>query len=182
MNAHRRTKIVATLGPASSAPERIAALVDAGANVFRLNFSHGTQEQHARTYAAVREVEARTGRVLGVLQDLQGPKIRLATFADPAGVHLEQDTTFRLTRDRAPGDATRCGTTLPALIDELEPGQRLLLADGQLELAVTAREPDALVTRVVVSGPLRDPLRIRGSKGPRFLIVRPRDHGVSSDQ
>ncbi len=154
MADHRRTKIVATLGPASADPERILALVAAGVNVFRLNFSHGSHADHARTYAAVREAEARTGQVLGVLLDLQGPKIRLVTFADPRGVTLERGQTFRLTRDDSPGDATRCGTTLPALIDEVQSGQRLLLADGLLELQVTAREPDALVTRVEVGGRL----------------------------
>ena len=152
----RRTKILATVGPACSAPETIQRLVEAGVDVFRLNFSHGTPEQHRRSVEAIRTAEEQVEHAIGILQDLQGPKIRLATFADDNGVWLQEGATFRITRDDSPGDASRCGTTLPELIDDLEPGQRLLLNDGLVVLLVNDVEPDALVCRVEVGGPLSD--------------------------
>ncbi|MCC7491629.1 MAG: pyruvate kinase [Fimbriimonadaceae bacterium] len=150
---HRRTKIVATLGPATDPPGRLDELVAAGVDVFRLNFSHGTAAEHRTRAAAVRAAEQRAGRPLGLLQDLQGPKIRTATLAAPP-VELRPGATIRLTRDTAPGDASRVGVTLPELIDEVAAGESLLLADGLLELRVTARESAALVCEVVHGGPL----------------------------
>ncbi len=158
MTCHR-TKIVATLGPATDPPGVLDALLEAGLDVVRLNFSHGQPADHRRRVQAVREAEARRHCAVGILQDLQGPKLRVGSFADPAGVALIAGDTFRLTRDASPGDASRVGTSLPQLIDELQPGQRLLLADGALELVVTAREPAALVCRVVLGG------RLSGQKG-----------------
>ncbi len=156
MRDQRRTKVIATLGPASDAPEQIERLAEAGVDMFRLNFSHGTHDDHRRRADAVRCAEAHVGGRLGLLQDLQGPKIRVGTFAGPEGVELAPGDLFRLTADPAPGDRTRVGVTLPELVDELQPGQRLLLDDGLIELRVTDCEPGALVTEVLVGGPLTD--------------------------
>lgn len=153
--AHRRrTKIVATVGPASQDPEVIWDLVQAGVDVFRLNFSHGSPEQHRRNVATIREAESRVEHAIGILQDLQGPKIRLGKFADPAGIELHAGDIFRLTTDDSPGNTSRCGTTLPELVTELEPEQRLLLNDGLVAMRVVACEREALVCRVEVGGPL----------------------------
>ncbi|MBI2302635.1 MAG: pyruvate kinase [Armatimonadetes bacterium] len=152
----RRTKILATLGPASSDPAMLVRLVEQGADAFRLNFSHGTAEEHATRVAAVRALEARLGRPIGLVQDLQGPKIRLGTFADPAGVLLAEGATFRLTRDLSPGDASRVGLPFAPLFDELAPGCRLLLNDGLVELRVVSVEADGVTTVVVSGGPLSD--------------------------
>ncbi|NUQ01252.1 MAG: pyruvate kinase [Armatimonadetes bacterium] len=156
MELVRRTKIIATLGPASASRELIAEMVRSGVDVFRLNFSHGDWDEHRERMEDIRAIEAEVGWPLGVLQDLQGPKIRTGTFAASGGVELREGTTFRLTTDLSPGDETRVGTTLPELVAELEPGQRLLLNDGLVELLVTAREPGALVTQVIYGGYLSD--------------------------
>jgi pyruvate kinase len=151
-----RTKILATLGPASASRERIAALAAAGADAFRLNFSHGTAPEHAAKVAAIRAVEADCGRPIAILQDLQGPKIRCGAFAAPGEVTLVAGQTFRLTLDDRPGDATRVGLTLPELIEDVGVGRRLLLRDGLLEVRVSAVEADALVCEVTRGGLLRD--------------------------
>src|SRR5258708_30879985 len=112
MRRDAATRIIATLGPASSTRELISALSSAGANVFRLNFSHGTHEDHQARYDTIREVEQATGRLIGVLADLQGPKLRIATFAD-GKISLEKGQKFRLDLDLAPGDANRVGMPHP---------------------------------------------------------------------
>jgi pyruvate kinase len=151
----RRTKILATLGPASHTRQQIAALAAAGADAFRLNFSHGAPAEHTAAVEAIRAVELERGRPIAILQDLQGPKIRCAAFAG-GGVDLTAGQTFRLTLDDSPGDAARVGVTLPELLTDLATGARVLLKDGLLELRVTAVEPDALVTEVVCGGRLTD--------------------------
>src|SRR3954447_21520642 len=123
MRRDAATRIIATLGPASSTPELIAALSAAGANVFRLNFSHGTHEDHQARYDAIRQVEQSTGRMIGVLADLQGPKLRIATFAGDK-IMLEKGQSFRLDLDRdTPGDATRVGMPHPEIFAAIEAGQ-----------------------------------------------------------
>src|ERR1700733_12689177 len=102
----RRTKIVATLGPASSTKALIRALFDAGADVFRLNFSHGTHEDHRERYRLIREIEKDVGRPIYILADLQGPKLRVGTFAK-GPIELQAGHKFRLDLDTAPGDAKR---------------------------------------------------------------------------
>ena len=103
MRRFRNTKILATLGPASSDKDTIRALFDAGADVFRLNFSHGSHEDHRKRYDTVRAVEAETGRPIGILADMQGPKLRIGTFAD-GRVVLKNGDRFVLDRDPTPGD------------------------------------------------------------------------------
>src|SRR5690349_9583192 len=131
MRRQRSVKIVATLGPASAGPERIRALFDAGVDVFRLNFSHGSHEQHRGSFAAIREVEAETGRPIGILADLQGPKLRVGKFTG-GRAELAVGAHFRFDLDPAPGDATRAPLPHPEVFAAIEPGTDLLLDDGKL--------------------------------------------------
>ncbi|QRN78832.1 MAG: pyruvate kinase, partial [Nocardiopsis sp. BM-2018] len=150
----RRTKIVATLGPATSDEARIRDLVDAGVDVFRLNFSHGDREVHEANVARIREAAQARGRSVGILQDLQGPKIRTARFAD-GKVTLAPGATFTLTcDDDAPGDETRVGVTYPGLCEDVKAGDTLLLDDGRLALRVERVDGGAIVTEVIVGGVL----------------------------
>ena len=140
MNDFRRTKIVATLGPASSSADSIIGLMKAGVNVFRLNFSHGTRDMHKSNIDLIREESGRLGRPVGVLQDLQGPKIRVATFEE-GKVALEPGQAFSLTcGDDSPGNAERVGVTYKDLYRDVKMGDVLLLDDGRLSLRVTGRQ------------------------------------------
>jgi pyruvate kinase len=154
MSHLRRTKIVATLGPASSQPETIAALIEAGVNLFRLNFSHGAPEVHRTNVKLVREAAAKLGRDVGILQDLQGPKIRVGKFAD-GKVTLQQGATFTLTCDNdTPGDEKRVGVTYSGLCQDVKPGDPLLLDDGRLALQVKAVRGTDIETEVTLAGVL----------------------------
>ncbi len=155
MRRRRKAKIVATLGPSSSTPERIAELFKAGADVFRLNFSHGSHEDHRKRYDAVRQVEAEFGRPIGILMDLQGPKFRVGTFAaGPAS--LVAGASFRLDLSTTPGDATRASLPHPEVMSALEPGAELLLDDGRIRLRVETCGADFAETRVITGGKLSD--------------------------
>jgi pyruvate kinase len=155
MRRRRRTKIIATLGPASSAPEVLTRLFQAGADVFRLNFSHGTHEDHAARFAQIRQMEERFERPIGILADVQGPKLRVGRFA--AGrVHLQTGHAFRLDLNPTPGSSTRVNLPHPAIIEAASIGSTLLLDDGKLKLRVTRKRADGLETEVVVGGPLSD--------------------------
>lgn len=151
----RNTKIVCTLGPATDQPDKIAALISAGANVFRLNFSHGTHDKHAETLAHIRQVAAKLGRPVAVLQDLCGPKIRVSHLAHENYVVQPGDvvrvTTQRLL-DEAPADGPARGcdiaSTYAELVADVNPGDAILLDDGRIELTVESKEPTVLVTRV----------------------------------
>ena len=150
----RRTKIVATLGPATSSPEMIVKLIETGVNVFRLNFSHGTRELHEKNVKLIRAEAARLGRPVGILQDLQGPKIRVATFAD-GQVELEEGQRFDLTcADASPGDSERVGVTYTQLCRDVKPGDTLLLDDGRLSLKVSEVIGETIQTEVVIGGTL----------------------------
>ncbi|BDB70717.1 pyruvate kinase [Comamonas thiooxydans] len=152
----RNAKILATLGPASTERKTIEALVHAGADVFRLNFSHGTHEDHRRRHEAIRAIEAELGRPIGVLLDLQGPKLRVGTFKE-GPVRLIEGATFRLDLDKsAPGDATRVSMPHPEIFAALRPGVDLLLDDGRLRLCVEEAGLDFAVTRVVTGGILSE--------------------------
>jgi len=151
----RRAKIVCTLGPASSSPERLAALVAAGLDVARLNMSHGTLDGHQRAYQAVRAASDASGHSVGVLVDLQGPKIRLGTF--PAGpVRLSAGQEFVITAEDVPGDSSQASTTYAGLADDVRPGDRVLVDDGRIVLEVLAVRGVAVRTRVVVGGMVSD--------------------------
>ncbi|HSI41470.1 MAG TPA: pyruvate kinase [Xanthobacteraceae bacterium] len=131
----RATKIVATLGPASSSAERIKALYEAGVDVFRLNFSHGTQADHGRVFAIVRALEQECGRPIGVLADLQGPKLRIGKFVDGA-IALVPGTTLRFDNDATPGDARRVPIPHPEILEALHEGSTVLLDDGKVRVRV----------------------------------------------
>lgn len=151
----RLTKVVATLGPASSTPEMIRALFEAGVDVFRLNFSHGTHSDHAERLRHIREMEATVGRPVAVMADLQGPKLRIGTFAD-GPIDLSPGHVLRLDLDRTPGDSTRVALPHPEILSVLTPGSELLLDDGRVRLQVTAVGPDRADTRVVSGTRLSD--------------------------
>ncbi len=155
MHRARRSRILATLGPASSTLERIRELAQAGADVFRLNFSHGTHADHAERYHQIRQVEAELGRPIGVLMDLQGPKLRVGRMAG-GKVMLTAGQPFRLDLDPAEGDATRAGLPHPEIFAALEAGTELLLDDGKLRLRVERFGADFAETTVLVGGPLSD--------------------------
>ena len=148
-------KIVATLGPASADPERIRALFDAGVDVFRLNFSHGTHEQHRASFSAIRQIEADTGRPIGVLADLQGPKLRVGKFAG-GRIELAAGKRFRLDLDPALGDVKRASLPHPEIFAALAPETDLLLDDGKLRLRVVDCGGDFAETEVIVGGALSD--------------------------
>jgi pyruvate kinase len=151
----RRTKIIATLGPASSTPEILARLFQAGADIFRLNFSHGTHEDHAARFAMIRELEDRMVRPIGILADVQGPKLRVGQFGG-GRVFLQTGQAFGLDLNPTPGDASRVNLPHPEIIEAAGIGATLLLDDGKLRLRVTRKRRDGLETEVVVGGPLSD--------------------------
>ncbi|MDB5761958.1 MAG: pyk [Herminiimonas sp.] len=156
MRRNRNAKIVATLGPASTTRETIEALLKAGADVFRLNFSHGTHEDHQRRLEIIRSVEQEMNRPIGVLLDLQGPKLRIGTFLN-GSIKLEQGNTFRLDLDaETPGDTTRVALPHPEIFAALTEHTNLLLDDGRVHLRVERCGPDFAETSVVVGGVLSD--------------------------
>jgi len=147
----RRAKIVCTIGPATSSQEQITALINAGLDVARLNLSHGTQASHLLAYQRVRAGSDATGRSVGVLADLQGPKIRLGTF--PGGpVQLDAGDEFIITTDDIPGTEHEASTTYPGLADDVRAGDRILIDDGNVQLDVTGVTGSRVRTRVVVGG------------------------------
>jgi pyruvate kinase len=150
----QKVKIVATLGPASESPEIVRALIAAGADVFRLNFSHGTHESHGRAFETVRREAKAAGVHTAVLADLCGPKIRIGEVAG-GGVALAAGADLELTTDRIVGDARRVGTTYAALPRDVRPGDRILLDDGLIELEVAAIAGAVVRCRVVVGGTLK---------------------------
>ncbi len=151
----RHTKIVATLGPASSTKEMIRALFDAGADIFRLNFSHGTHDDHRARLALIREVEKDVGRPIAVLGDLQGPKLRVGTFAKgPIELHAGQK--FRLDLNEAPGDEHRVRLPHPEIFAAVTVGSDLLLDDGKVRLRIVSKGDDFVETVVVTGHKLSD--------------------------
>ena len=148
-------KIVATLGPASSSLELIRALFNAGADVFRLNFSHGTHEEHAHRLSLIRQVEREVGRPIGVLIDLQGPKLRVGAFEDRR-VMLVPGAAFRLDLDDRPGDASRVGVPHQEIFVALKPGMDVLLDDGRIRLQVEQVGDTFADTRVLIGGELSE--------------------------
>lgn len=155
MQRQRHGKIIATLGPASSDRDTICALFHAGADVFRLNFSHGTHAQHKERLDLIRAVEKDAGRPIAVLLDLQGPKLRIGTF-EAGPVMLVPGAPFRLDLDEAPGNASRVHMPHPEIFAVLQPGHDLLLDDGKLRLRVTACSTDHAETVVVTGGALSE--------------------------
>ena len=152
---NRQARILATLGPASAEPERIRALFARGADVFRLNFSHGTHADHAARVQAIRAIEQEVGRPIGILLDLQGPKLRIGTLAN-GPVQLTSGQALRLDLDPVPGDATRAPLPHPEIFAALTTGTELLIDDGKLRLRVERCDAASADTTVLVGGTLSD--------------------------
>jgi pyruvate kinase len=148
----RRTKIIVTVGPASESEAVLDALIGAGTDIFRLNFSHGTHESHAATYARVRAAAARADREVAVLQDLSGPKIRTGVLVNHAPIHVEPGDALTIATGDFVGRPGRLSTTFAGLARSVKPGNRLLLADGSIELCVEATDGTEIRTTVVEGG------------------------------
>ena len=156
MHRNRNAKIVATLGPASADQDSIQRLFYAGADVFRLNFSHGTHEDHKRNLEIIREVEREAGRPIGILLDLQGPKLRLGKFAN-GPIKLAEGDKFRLDLDcEKLGDQSRAPMPHPEIFKALSVQSSLLIDDGRVRLVVEKCGPDFAETKVVAGGTLSD--------------------------
>jgi len=155
MRRQRRIKILATLGPASSDSAMIRKLFEAGADVFRINMSHTPHDKMRELVKTIRNVESSYGRPIGILVDLQGPKLRVGAFAD-GGVQLKNGEAFTLDSDPAPGDATRVCLPHPEILAALRPGHALLIDDGKLKLIAEETSSDRAVTRVVIGGRISD--------------------------
>lgn len=153
LEAINRAKIVCTLGPASNTEERIVELIRAGMDVVRLNFSHGTYEEHREVIRRVRKVAEELGVPIPIIQDLSGPKLRTGSLQE-APVFLEPGARFVLTAREVPGNRHEVSVNYPELIEDLLPGDRLLLADGALELRVKEKTDSDLICEVIVGGEL----------------------------
>jgi pyruvate kinase len=149
----RRAKIVCTLGPATSSPERVRQLVDAGMDVARFNLSHGGYGEHEERYRRVRQAATAAERNVAVLVDLQGPKIRLGTFAG-GGANLTYGQRFTITTEDVPGTAELCSTTYDGLPEDVHIADKVLVDDGRILLEVEAVEGPRVITRVLEGGPV----------------------------
>ncbi|WP_417829731.1 pyruvate kinase [Thalassospira sp.] len=153
MRRQRKAKIIATLGPASSKPEILEKIVQSGVDVFRLNFSHGEHSEHLARFEAIRAVEEKLGRPIGILMDLQGPKIRVGTFADEQ-IQLEAGDKFTFDMDKKPGDNKRVSLPHPEVYAALKSGANLLLDDGKLRMRVDKCDDKSAECTVITGGPL----------------------------
>ena len=151
----RRAKIVCTIGPATDSAEALVDLVDAGMNVARLNMSHGDHLIHAKRVGWIRDAARVAGRPVGILADLQGPKIRLGEFAD-GEAHISAGDRFVITIEDVPGTAERASTTLKTLTQDVQPGDQILINDGAIELKAVEVTDIDVVTEVVVGGRVSD--------------------------
>ncbi len=165
----RRTKIIATLGPASSTMDVLSKLLHAGADVFRLNFSHGSHEDHAARIGIIRQLEKDCGHAIGILADVQGPKLRVGKFGG-GGIFLQNGQSFRMDLDGAAGDARRVNLPHPEIVEAASVGTTLLLDDGKLRMRVVHVRSDALECEVTVGGPLSDR---KGVNVPDMLLPIP---------
>lgn len=158
MRRQRRVKILATLGPASQDRAMLANLFRAGADIFRINMSHASHDAMRERIRMIRSLEADFGRTIGILVDLQGPKLRVGTFAE-GGVQLEKGASFVMDSDPTPGDITRVHLPHPEILKALRPGHVVLIDDGKVKLFITEAEPTRAVAKVDVAG------RISNKKG-----------------
>ena len=155
LSTTRRTRIVATIGPATESPTQLDALIAAGMNVARMNFSHGTHRDHARRIAEVRAAAARAHRPIAILQDLQGPKIRTGALVGGTSVVLEPGAPLIITIDPVEGTSARVSTTYTHLPQDVAIGDHILVSDGLIDLLVTAVSARDVTTVVVAGGELR---------------------------
>lgn len=155
MRRHRCAKIIATLGPSSSSPEMIEKLFLAGVDTFRLNFSHGNHEDHRKNHDIIRALEQKVRRPIGIMMDLQGPKLRIGTFKEKS-ILLKENQIFVLDQNKEPGDETRVFLPHPEIFAALTEGADLLLDDGKVRLRVQKISPEKIETRVLTAGALSD--------------------------
>lgn len=149
----RRAKIVATLGPATSSYEQIRAIIDAGVDVTRMNLSHGSYDVHEGVYQNVRKAASDSGRAIGVLVDLQGPKIRLGKF-EGGPYELAEGDIFKITTEDVVGTKELVGTTFKGLPQDVKPGDFLLIDDGKVRVEVLETDGVVVTTKVIVAGPV----------------------------
>lgn len=165
----RKTKIIATLGPVSSSPEMMGKLMEAGADLFRLNFSHGTNDQRRETIAVIRRLSAAKGKEIGILADLQGPKIRTGRMEDGA-IPLQKGDILDITTDEVKGTSSLISTIYKALPTDVKPGSRILMDDGLIELRVQSIEGNRVRCIVVEGGTLKD---LKGINLPGVHVSAP---------
>jgi len=166
----RRTKIVCTIGPSSASPEVMQSLMRAGMNVARMNFSHGTHEQHRKVYQSLRAVAAELGHNLGILLDLQGPKIRTGKLLNGEPIELAPGAPLTITTKPIVGGAGRISTTYVHLADDVKPGDHILIADGTMELQVVSVVKPEVHTVVLRGGMLGES---KGMNLPRIAVSAP---------
>ncbi len=172
----RKTKIVCTIGPASQSPKILEALIRDGMNVARLNFSHGTHEEHQRKIETIREISDRLRQPVAILQDLGGPKIRIGVMKE-GGVELKRGKEFSLTNEGLVGDETRVTVTYPTLSSEVKTGDRILLADGTIELQVLESDGKNIRCRVIVGGILTSHKGMNfPTRAPLASVFTEKDH------
>src|SRR5688500_11103237 len=150
----RHTKIIATIGPASRSDEIIAQLIDAGVDICRLNFSHGTHDAHAETFRRIREAAARAQKVVSILQDLSGPKIRTGRLKGGKPIDLKDGQTIRIVTGDGEGDEEHIYTTYAELVRKTRPGGQLLLDDGKIQLEIERADGKEIVAKVIEGGML----------------------------
>lgn len=145
---YRQTKIVATLGPASGEPDKMRALFEAGVDVFRLNFSHGMHEAHAKNVETARALEKEKERPIALMADLQGPKLRIGRFEN-GKIDLKEGASFRFDLDETPGNENRVQLPHPEIIEIMEIGSEILLDDGKVRVCITGKSADALDVKII---------------------------------
>ena len=151
MKRNRKAKILATLGPASSSPELIEKLFNAGADVFRLNFSHGSIEDHRKNYDIIRSLEKKYNHATCILADLQGPKLRVGTFKEDK-VKLKKGQNFVLDLNTSSGDRSRVNFPHSEIYEILTPNSEILIDDGRIKLQIISQKKDTLITEVLNDG------------------------------
>jgi len=152
----RHTKIIATIGPACRDEQVLEEIIAAGVDICRLNFSHGTHEAHGDTFARIRAAAARASKVVAILQDLSGPKIRTGRLKDGRPVELKDGATIRIEAGDGEGDADHIYTTFEELIRSVRPGGTLLIDDGKIELCVERTDARQIFAKVINGGPLEE--------------------------
>ncbi len=150
---YRQTKIVATLGPASGEPEMMKALFEAGVDMFRLNFSHGSHEDHRKNVETARALEAEFGRPIALLADMQGPKLRIGKFKNDS-IEIKKGMAFRFDLDEALGDETRVQLAHPEVIEAMDVGSEILLDDGKVRVRITAKDGNGLDSEIMAGSKL----------------------------
>ncbi|MBV8392015.1 MAG: pyruvate kinase, partial [Alphaproteobacteria bacterium] len=176
MRRERSTKIVATLGPATSTPERLRQIFEAGADVFRLNFSHGTHEDHKQRVEMLRDLEKQYSQPISILMDLQGPKLRLGVVGK-GPIELKRGQKIRFDLDKKPGDGQRVPLPHPEIFRAARPGGLLLIDDGKVRLHILKHDDKTIDAEVEVGGPISDR---KGVNLPDLVLpvspMTPKDH------